>query len=158
KRGDELAKQGDYASAYNAYRQAIGYDQGNEMASMKMKSMLELQKEQASGPAQSNYDAKTGRLKPTSSIIEVQSKPHNRDNLVDVKLDDDLKGVIKTMAKHLDLNVLFDESVRAASKVSVDLHGVTMAKAFDLVLLQYKMTFQQVDRKTILVYANNQQT
>ncbi len=158
KRGDELAKQGDYASAYNAYRQAIGYDQGNEMASMKMRSMLELQKEQATGLNQSVYDPQTGRIKPISTDIQFQTKPRNRETQVDLKLDDDLKTVIKTLSRQLDLNVIFDESVRAQGKVNIELHGVTLAKAFDLVLLQNKLTFQQVDRKTILVYMNNQQT
>src|SRR5205085_3246338 len=145
KRGDELAKQGDYASAYNAYRQAMGYDQGNEMASQKMRSMIELQKEQATGFPQSTYDTRTGNLKPISNRVEVKTQPRNRDQQVDFKVDDDLKSVIKNLARTLDLNVLFDESVRAQNKVNMELHGGTVAKALDLVLLQNKMTFQQVE-------------
>src|SRR5262245_51390019 len=67
-RGDALAEQNDYASAYTAYRQAYNYDQGNEIARFKMERMLELQKAQASGTNdQINYNIKTGHIKPTSN-------------------------------------------------------------------------------------------
>jgi general secretion pathway protein D len=158
KRADELAKQGDYASAYNAYRQAVGYDQGNEMAALKMRSMLELQKEQATGGGQYTYDAKTGNLKPISNQIEIKSKPRNRDAVSDLNLSGDFKTVVRGLARQLELNVLFDESVRVQNNVQMELREVTVAKAFDLVLRLNKMTFQQVDRKTVLIYANNQQT
>jgi general secretion pathway protein D len=158
KRGDELAKQGDYASAYNAYRQALGYDQGNEMAALKMKSMLELQKEQATGGGQYTYDSKTGNLKPINNDLQIKSKPRNRDAVSDLNLSGDFKTVVKGLARELELNVLFDESVRVQNNVQMELREVTVAKAFDLVLRLNKMTFQQVDRKTVLIYANNQQT
>lgn len=159
KRGDELAKQGDYASAYNAYRQGLGYDPGNEMAGQKMRAMLEIQKDQAMQTNRYTLDSTTGRLKPTSTKVTLAAKPSNRDALTDITFKDtEFKECIKNLARQLDLNVLFDESVRVQGKVSFELRGVTLAKAFDLVLLQNKMTFEQVDRKTILVFADNAQT
>jgi general secretion pathway protein D len=159
KRGDELAKQGDYASAYNAYRQALGLDPGNEMAGQKMRAMLELQKDQAQNLNQYKLDERSGRLKPTSNEVTIARKPRNRDALTDITFKDtDFKECVKNLARQLDLNVLFDESVRVPGKVSFELRGVTLAKAFDLVLLQNKMTFEQVDHKTILIFADNPQT
>lgn len=159
KRGDELAKQGDYASAYNAYRQSLGYDPGNEMSSLKMRSILELQKDQANGGGQLQYNPKTGNIKPISSEVTVATKPRSRDLSQDIIFKDiEFKDCVKNLARNLDLNVLFDESVRVNGKIQVELRGVTMAKAFDLILMQNKMTFEQVDRKTILVYADNTQT
>ena len=158
KRGDELAKQGDYASAYNAFRQASGYDPGNEMASLKMRSMLEMQKDQGGGGTQYRYTP-NGNLKPINNDIVVASKPRSRDTQQDIIFKDiEFKECIKNLSRSLDLNVLFDESVRVQGKIQVELRGVTMAKAFDLVLLQNKMTFEQVDRKTIIVFADNAQT
>src|SRR5918912_3432196 len=43
--GRELANQGDYAGAYNAFRQAYGYDPINELAASEMERMLRLQHE-----------------------------------------------------------------------------------------------------------------
>lgn len=41
KRGDALAEQRDFESAYTAYKRAYAYDQTNEMAGLKMERMLE---------------------------------------------------------------------------------------------------------------------
>ena len=41
-RGDTLAAQKDYDAAYQAYRKAGSYDPTNELATAKMKKMLEL--------------------------------------------------------------------------------------------------------------------
>jgi hypothetical protein len=54
----------------------------------------------------------------------------------------------------LDLNVVFDESVKD-SPVTIELNEVTMAKALDIILKIYKYSFEQVDNRTILVYADN---
>src|SRR5918998_3553963 len=43
--GRTLAEQGDYRGAYNAYRQAYGYDPVNELAVAEMERMLRLQRE-----------------------------------------------------------------------------------------------------------------
>src|SRR5215467_13720153 len=42
-RGDRLAEQKDYQSAYEAYRQAYAFDNTNELALIKMRRMLEAQ-------------------------------------------------------------------------------------------------------------------
>lgn len=43
--GRTLAEQGDFTGAYNAYRQAFGYDPINELAVSEMERMLRLQRE-----------------------------------------------------------------------------------------------------------------
>ena len=44
-RGRALAERGDYVGAYNAFRQAYGYDPANELAKSEMDRMLRLQRE-----------------------------------------------------------------------------------------------------------------
>src|SRR5205085_12112485 len=44
--GRALAEQHDYAGAYNAFRQAYGYDPVNQLALSEMERMLRLQREQ----------------------------------------------------------------------------------------------------------------
>lgn len=156
KRGDTLAEQKDYASAYTAYRTAYNYDQGNEIAKMKMERMLEIQKAEMQGVAPINYNAKTGNVRPTSTI-QMASKPRSREDVVqDVKFKDaEFKTVANTLAKSLGLNVVFDDSVKSGDKVTVELTDVTMAKALDIILMQKKYTFEQVDRRTIFIYPDN---
>jgi general secretion pathway protein D len=157
KRGDALADQNDYASAYTAYRQAYNYDQGNEIAHFKMERMLEMQKAQASGEDQFKYNTKTGNIKPTSNEIQLASKSRPRGEVaqtVNFK-DTAFKVVVNSIAKQLNLNVVFDESIKDSDRVTVDLQDVTLARALDIILLQKKAVFEQVDRRTIFVYIDN---
>ncbi|HKP73870.1 MAG TPA: secretin N-terminal domain-containing protein, partial [Pyrinomonadaceae bacterium] len=64
--GRTLADQGDYTGAYNAFRQAMGYDPVNELAVSEMARMLRLQREKegrdVNEPAEGNG---TGNVNPT---------------------------------------------------------------------------------------------
>ncbi|MBA3242321.1 MAG: hypothetical protein H0T60_13915, partial [Acidobacteria bacterium] len=44
-KGRALADQGDYVGAYNAFRQAYGFDPVNELAAQEMNRMMRLQRE-----------------------------------------------------------------------------------------------------------------
>src|SRR5262249_42285296 len=69
-RGDALAEQNDYPSAYTAYRTGYQLDPGNEIAKFKMERMLELQKAQATGSLDpASYNTKTGTIRNTSNDI-----------------------------------------------------------------------------------------
>ncbi|MGH9802308.1 MAG: hypothetical protein ACRD82_18240, partial [Blastocatellia bacterium] len=153
KRGDALSDQNDYAGAYTAYRAAYQYDQGNEVARIKMERMLDQQKAAAGGLEPVNTTS-SGNVRPTS-FIEIKSVPRSREALTDVQYNTNFKSVIKTLAKNLDLNVIFDKDVKD-DKVDIELKDVTVARAFDHVLLMTKHTFEQLDRRTILVYQDNQ--
>ncbi|HMV86223.1 MAG TPA: cohesin domain-containing protein [Blastocatellia bacterium] len=153
KRGDSLADQNDFAGAYTAYRTAFNYDQGNEVARIKMERMLDQQKAIANGLEPINY-TNSGNVKPTGDI-QIASKPRNRDLLQNVEFKEaNFKAVVKNLAKQLDLNVLFDDQVKD-DKVSVDMNDVTLAKALDNILFMKKYTFEQMDRRTIIVYQDN---
>jgi general secretion pathway protein D len=158
KRGDSLAEQNDYASAYTAYRQAYNYDQGNEIAHYKMGQMLELQKAQAGGTEQVNYNKITGRIKPVNNEIQlINNKPRPRGEVAQTVTfkDTSFMAVVSSIGKQLGLNVVFDDTVKPGDKVTVDLQDVTLAKALDIILMQKKHTFEQVDRRTIFVYPDN---
>jgi general secretion pathway protein D len=157
KRGDALAEQNDYASAYTAYRQAYNYDQGNEIARYKMERMLDMQKAQAAGGDQFNYNPRTGNVKPVNNDIQLATKSRPRGEVSQTVTfkDTQFKAVVGTLGKQLGLNVVFDESIKDTQKVTVDLQDVTLAKALDIIMMQQKATFEQVDRRTIFVYADN---
>jgi general secretion pathway protein D len=157
-RGDALAEQNDYPGAYVAYRQAFNYDPGNEIARFKMERMLELQKAQASGTSeQINYNTKTGSIKPVGREIQVANKPRSsRDLPMDVNLiGAPFKHTIKSLAGPLKLNAVFDDQVADTLRVTIDMENVTPAKAIDIILMQKKLAFEQVDRRTIFIYPDN---
>jgi len=157
-RGDALAEQNDYSSAYTAYRQAYNYDPGNEIARFKMERMLELQKAQAGGSSdQINYNTRTGNIRQANNEIQLANKPRARGDVAQTIQfkDTSFKAAVNSLARQLELNVVFDDTVKDSDKVTVDLRDVTVPKALDVILLQKKHTFEQVDRRTIFIYPDN---
>src|SRR5262245_8460532 len=156
-RGDALADQNDFSGAYVAYRQAFNYDPGNEIAKFKMERMLELQKAQLTGTSeQISYNTKTGVIKPVGNEIQLANKPRSRGDIAtNVKFTGTpFKQAIKTLSEPLKLNVVFDDSIRN-DPVTIEMNEVTVSRALDVVLMQKKCAFEQVDRRTIFIYPDN---
>ncbi|MCI0660509.1 MAG: hypothetical protein L0220_05490 [Acidobacteria bacterium] len=154
KRGDALAEQNDYAGAYTAYKTAFGYDQTNEIARQKMERMLEQQKNQSEGAQPLNI-SRTGNIKNTGGEIQTLTRPRNRDVVTSITFrQTKLKNIIINLSRPLGLNVVFDETVKDQT-TDIDLQEVSMAKALDIIFKANKLAFEQVDRRTILVYPDN---
>jgi general secretion pathway protein D len=158
KRGDTLAEQSDFESAYNAYRQAVAYDPVNEMAKVKMRRMIEQQKQQSGGGDANKYNPRTGNIVQASHSLVTPARRRSAEPLQSISFQQgtNLRLAINSLARDLGLNVLFDETARDAP-ISFLLRDVTRARALDLLLLQNKLTFEPVDRRTILVYLDNPQ-
>jgi len=157
-RGDALADQNDLSGAYAAYRQAYNYDPGNEIAKFKMDRMLELQMARLSGTSeQFKYNTRTGNIKPASNEIQVASKPRSvNDTPMDLNITNaPLKHTIKALTEPLNLNVVFDDQVQDNLRVTIDLKNVTPARALDIILMQKKLAFEQIDRRTIFIYSDS---
>lgn len=156
KRGDTLAEQNDYASAYNQYRLGYNYDPSNELAKVKMQRMLDIQKAQSNGTEQVNYNPHTGNIVPTSSDVRVATRPRVGEVQKKIEIKDlGVKASIASLARNLGLNVIFDETVANDKRFSIELQDITFARATDLIMLQNKLAFEMVDRKTLFVYADN---
>ncbi|MFN0087412.1 MAG: cohesin domain-containing protein [Blastocatellia bacterium] len=157
KRGDTLAEQKDYVSAYTAYRTAYSYNQGNEISRIKMERMLEIQKAEMNGGEPINYNLKTGNVRPTSNDVQIASRPRSRDDVIpSISFKSaKFKLVVNQFARQLGLNVVYDETVKEVDVKDFELENVTFAKALDILFKAYKYTFEQVDRRTILVYQDN---
>jgi general secretion pathway protein D len=158
-RGDLLEAKSDFASAYNAYARAYNYDRTNETVRVKMARMLEQQRAKEGFGGAAPYNPRTGNLVETSSAIRTPQRFSREDLMLKIEYREgaSLKLVIENLARQLDLNIIFDESFKDVAKYSLSLNDVTLAKALDMVLLQNKLIFEQVDRRTILVYADNPQ-
>jgi general secretion pathway protein D len=157
-RGDLLEAKGDFAGAYNAYARAFTYDRANETTRIKMSRMVEQQKSRDGMSAPARYNPRNGNLAPVSNEIQTPYRAARGDILQRVEFNEgaSLKLVIKNLARHLGLNVIFDESFKDINKFSLSLDNVTPAKTLDMLLTQSKHTFEQLDRRTILIYADNQ--
>ena len=171
--GRALSEQGDYVGAYNAFRQAYGYDPVNELALAEMERMLRLQREKegakangtkngtnganggaavgAGGAAQSQPAAYAGDGGARVVNASAQDLPAPRsEQLRVVNYSGDLEGFIRKMAEELGLNVIFDQAFQKRT-VNVNLRNVTAAKALDYTFIAQNLFFQKLDRRTILV-------
>jgi hypothetical protein len=93
KRGDSLAEQNDFASAFNAYRQSYAYDPSNEVSKVKMQRMLDQQKAAAGGGEAAAYNAHTGNIQQTSGEVRVAYRPRFGEIQKKIEIKDlSLKG------------------------------------------------------------------
>ncbi len=164
--GRSLSERGDFVGAYNAFRQAYGYDPVNELAVSEMERMLRLQAvKEGRSPNGTNGTNGTngngsnghygisegGTFTPASAQAQDLATPREQQlRIVDVK--GDLKTLIRSLAEQLSLNVIFDRQSFAQSRpVDLQLKDVTTAQALDYLFLQEGLFFQKLSRRTILV-------
>lgn len=161
--GRSLADLRDFVGAYNAFRQAFGYDPVNQLAVSEMERMVRLQEVKEGGrkppagggdgvsnpeqPDGAGSPSARGTARPQEPVIA--TKP---EQVRVINFNGDLKQFIRTMADQLNLNVIFDrQSFAQPRNIDLTLRDVTTAKALDYVFLQENLFFQKLDRRTILV-------
>jgi len=155
--GRALAEQRDYVGAYNAFRQAFGYDPVNQLAVSEMERMLRLQDVKQGGTG--NLDATKSDGTGATPATPTNAKPAEDvsvtrpEQLRTVNYNGDLKHYIRTLAEQLSLNVIFDKQSFAQPRtLEINLtQPTTTAKALDFIFLQEGLFFQKLDRHTILV-------
>src|SRR5260221_740976 len=158
--GRSLAEQRDFVGAYNAFRQAFGYDPVNQLAVSEMERMVRLQEVKegktpvnGSDASKSTQSEGTGTPGATQNARALESAALSKTEVPRVILfTGELKAFIRMMADQLDLNVIFDrQSFATPRNIDVSLRGETPAKAMDMIFLQENLFFQKLDRRTILV-------
>src|SRR5689334_10710901 len=161
--GRSLAERGDYVGAYNAFRQAYGYDSVNELAVSEMERMLRLQAvKEGKAPASSSSNGSNGYSLRGNEVPESGTMTPVNGQAPDVSASNvqlriinyngDLKTLIRSLADQLSLNVIFDrQSFTQSRNLDINLKDVTTAQALDYVFLQEGLFFQKLSRRTILV-------
>jgi general secretion pathway protein D len=156
--GRSLAEARDYVGAYNAFRQAFGYDPVNQLAVSEMERMIRLQEVKDGKPrpgtdaSKSNQSEGTGTPGMSSNARQEALVPSRTEQVRVVTWNGDLRQFIRKMADELNLNVIFDRQTFAQPRnIDVSLRDVTTAKALDYIFLQENLFFQKLDRRTILV-------
>jgi len=150
--GRALAEQRDFVGAYNAFRQAYGYDAVNELAVSEMERMLRLQgvKEGTQGSENAPKSTDPGLGGATSAPENLP--PPRTEQLRVISYSGDLKAFIRSLAEQLNLNVIFDrQSFVQPRTIDINLRDVTTSQALDYIFLQESLFFQKLSRRTILV-------
>ena len=149
--GRALAEQRDFVGAYNAFRQAYGYDPVNELAVSEMERVLRLQGvKDGTTPAGDNGSNSDGSVGPSSAQEAATESPQLEMRVI--SYSGDLKAFIRSLAEQLNLNVIFDrQSFVQPRSIDINLKQVTTAQALDYIFLQESLFFQKLSRRTILV-------
>jgi len=156
--GRALAEQQDFVGAYNAFRQAYGYDTVNELAVSEMERMLRLQnvKDGTNGHGTPTTPSETGEGVAVPAGGQAQEAAPvtstRTEQLRVITYNGDLKAFVRSLAEQLQLNVVFDrQSFAQPRTIDINLRDVTTAQALDYIFLQEGLFFQKLSRRTILV-------
>jgi general secretion pathway protein D len=154
--GRALAEQHDYVGAFNAFRQAYGYDPVNTLAVSEMERMLRLQaiKDGSAPPTPKDEenDGGTPANGQTASEAPDPAGSTRNEQLRLISYSGDLKGFIRKLADELNLNVVFDrQSFAQPRQIDLNLREVTTGQALDYIFLQEGLFFQKLSKRTILV-------
>ena len=117
--GRSLSERGDFVGAYNAFRQAYGYDPVNELAVSEMERMLRLQAVKegrtVGNGTRAGETSENGAITSANGQAQDLATPREQQlRIVDVK--GDLKTLIRSLAEQLNLNVIFDRQSFAQSR------------------------------------------
>jgi general secretion pathway protein D len=151
KQSQTLKNKGDYTGAYNSLQQAHIYDPNNKLAQVEMEQLLTLLN---NTPQNTTPVQQTASSPPQSTDHKpVKKRSLSAEKLRVIKYTDvEMDGIIKTLAREIKLNVVFDSSLQNPKRrISLDLENVSAAQALDLIFLSNKLFFQKVQRGTILV-------
>ena len=148
--GDLLIRQKDYPNAALAFRKAYAMDETNEEALNKFQQALL----KVNTPKEAEQ-AVSGETR----VVHSEERPLPiRDINQQIYFNNaNLRQVIEMMANNMGLNVMFDDSFRDEQKFQLKLKDISMARALDQVLIQTKHTFEQTDRRTIMIYQDTLQ-
>ena len=154
--GRALAERRDYVGAYNAFRQAYGYDPVNQLAVSEMERMLRLQavKDGTAAPNGPTEGEENGGGTPANgqTAQEPAAPTARTEQLRVISYSGDLKAFIRSLCDQLNLNVVFDkQSFMQPRTIDINLKEVTTAQALDYIFLQESLFFQKLSKRTILV-------
>jgi general secretion pathway protein D len=155
--GRALAERRDYVGAYNAFRQAYGYDPVNQLAVSEMERMLRLQavKDGTTAPNGPTEGEENGGGTPANGQTAQEPAAASQGRVEQLRVisySGDLKAFIRSLCDQLNLNVVFDkQSFMQPRQIDISLKEVSTAQALDYIFLQESLFFQKLSKRTILI-------
>lgn len=153
RQGQKFRQKGELTLALAEFEKATAIDPASAIADQELRQVLAL-------IAERNKPAGESRTAPPTTeeiLMEVppQLKLMNRDP-VNLKLAAEARLVFESVAKLAGLGVIFDPDF-ASRRITVEISGVTMEDALDIVALQSKAIWKPVTPTVIFVAPDNQQ-
>ncbi len=150
-RGQKLRDDGKLEEALVLFEKAYVIDPASFIAQQ------EIRKTRAMIDANSGGGAKPESMSPTRKRLEQAQEPVELAPISNVpitlKLTEDSKVIYQTIGKLAGLNVLFDPDY-TSRRVSVELNGVTLDQALQVVAMESKTFWRPVTPNTIFIAAD----
>lgn len=154
--GQQLREQGNLLGALEQFGKAVEIDPSNDLAQQEVRRTQEMMKKQQ-GTTQ-EAPSPPPPEDPLREMLDkaqgpVQLAPISNPPIV-IKADNDSKAIYETIGKLAGINVLFDPDYQSR-RVHVDLQGVTLQQALDIVALETRTFWRPVTPNTIFIAADN---
>jgi general secretion pathway protein D len=133
--GQKLREQGDFDGALFEFEKALSIDPASPIAVQQIRKTQEMVPAKRSAAAPSRPNETSGE-KPELAEKPPEVMPLSRAP-INVRMTNDAKAIIETIAKLAGLTVIFDPDF-PARRISVDLTNVTLEQALEVVGVESK--------------------
>jgi general secretion pathway protein D len=152
-RGQILRDAGKLEDALNEFKKAIDIDPSSFIAQQELKRTQEMIQQTASPEAQPQAAASALRKRLESAQGPVELVPVSNVPIT-LKVTEDSKVIYETIGKLAGINVLFDPDY-TSRRVRIELNGVTLEDALEVVAFETKTFWRPVTPNTIFVAQDN---
>src|SRR5437660_2310486 len=150
KRGQLLRDSGKLDEALAEFQKAVEIDPASAIAKQEIQVTKQMmQAAQAPGPTATVREPSVleRRLQQASGPVELGAIPNIP---ITLKLTEDTKVIYETVGKLAGINVLFDPDY-TSRRVKIELNGVTLEQALQIIALESKTFWRPVTPNTIFV-------
>ncbi|HYE25249.1 MAG TPA: cohesin domain-containing protein [Clostridia bacterium] len=149
-RGQILREGGKLQEALKEFETAVQIDPSSFIAQQEVRRTRELI-DQANNPGQrprqQGLSDRVNQAAPPVELAPISNQP------ITLRLSEDTKVIYETIGKLAGINVLFDPDY-TSRRIRIELNGVTLSEALEIVSLESKTFWRPVTANTIYVAAN----
>jgi len=148
--GQKLREEGKLPEALKEFETAMTIDPSNFMAVQEARRTKDLIDKQENPDQQPRQTTLSERLRSAGSPVDlapISNQP------ITLRMSEDSKVVYETIGKLAGINVLFDPDY-TSRRVRIDLNGVSLGEALEIVSMQSKTFWRPVTSNTIYVAAD----
>jgi general secretion pathway protein D len=154
RQGIQLRDKGDLQGAVAQFQRAQILDPSSTAADQELKKTLRMLADQAQSN-QAGEQQLTENGQPELASAPPELKPLSRAP-INLRMSNDIKVVFDTIGKLAGLTVIYDPDLQAR-RIPVDLNGVTLEQALDIVSLEAKSFWKPVTENIIMIVPDNTQ-
>jgi general secretion pathway protein D len=150
KRGQLLRDSGKLEEALGEFQKAVEIDPSSPIAQQEVRrtqQMIDAAKApgpKAAGPVPSGLEQRVQEAQGPVELAPISNIP------ITLKLTEDTKVIYETVGKLAGINVLFDPDY-TSRRVKIELNGVTLEQALEIIALESKTFWRPVTPNTIFV-------